>query len=172
MDDAVHVLRKHSALMRSAPQHPGSGKAGQQRNAAPGKPAACSRQSARAHQEGPLLTRYRLSNSMPLGLGCEKSTGISTPPTSCGHSSMQSWMISGYLCSACHDGGLSSLQVCLPAAPGHHCFGLLADRQRASAAFRHTVCDDCMRGCPHSTVKPNIGCQTATLKTGCTGRHI
>ena len=46
---------------------------------------------------GPGITRYRLSNSIPFGLGCEKSTGTSTPSTISAHSSIQSSMMSGYL---------------------------------------------------------------------------
>ncbi len=42
-------------------------------------------------------TRYRLSNSRPLGLGLDVSTGTSVPATSCGVSSTQSWIMSGYL---------------------------------------------------------------------------
>ena len=42
-------------------------------------------------------TRYRLSNSVSLGLGCEVSIGISTPFTVCASSSMTSSTICGYL---------------------------------------------------------------------------
>ena len=43
------------------------------------------------------MSRYRLSNSMPLGFGAELSTGMTSSPTCCGSSSMQSTMIFGYL---------------------------------------------------------------------------
>jgi hypothetical protein len=45
----------------------------------------------------PFISRYKLSNSMPLGLGCVMSTGISMAPISSASSSTQSTMILGYL---------------------------------------------------------------------------
>lgn len=46
---------------------------------------------------GHALTRYRLSNSIPLGFGVEVSTGISSPFTHSGWSSITSRTILGYL---------------------------------------------------------------------------
>jgi len=74
VDDAVHVLR--------------AGAASQPRT------GARVRRSARP---AGVRTRYRLSNSSPLGLGLDVSTGTSVPATSCGVSSTQSWIMSGYL---------------------------------------------------------------------------
>lgn len=45
----------------------------------------------------PFMSRYRLSNSMPFGLGCDVSTGTSTSPMVCTSSSMQSFTTLGYL---------------------------------------------------------------------------
>jgi len=86
VDDAVHVLRTGAACEPRA--------------------SARVRRSARAARA---RTRYRLSNSSPLGLGLDVSTGTSVPATSCGVSSTQSWIMSGYLpACAAEVGSLSS----------------------------------------------------------------